>query len=158
MVFGLEPITVTTSADIIYQRRVRWLELVAELGDVSAACRRIGVSRTRYYEWNKIVADYGIEALWPKSRRWSGHVRIPPRSPNHNAVGERLQGHHAPGLADGVSPAQVHSTPSPEALVAGSSSHSQKCWSTGRRRENRCESASGSSSSRSAIGRPQPSR
>ncbi len=59
----------TTSTDIIYQRRVRLLELADELGNVSAACRQIGVSRTRYYEWNKIAAESGIEALWPKDRR-----------------------------------------------------------------------------------------
>jgi len=59
----------TTSAQIIYQRRVRLLDLAAELGNVSEACRQIGVSRTRYYEWKHVAENYGIEALWPKDRR-----------------------------------------------------------------------------------------
>lgn len=59
----------TTSAEIIYQRRVRLLELAAELRNVSAACRQLGVSRTRYYQWKTISDQYGIDALWPKDRR-----------------------------------------------------------------------------------------
>lgn len=58
-----------TSADIIYQRRVQLLDLAKELGNVSEACRLMGISRTRYYEWARIVAQYGIEALMPKDRR-----------------------------------------------------------------------------------------
>ena len=59
----------TTSAEIIYQRRVRLLDLAEELGNVSLACRQLGISRTRYYEWKAIAETYGIEALWPKDRR-----------------------------------------------------------------------------------------
>lgn len=58
-----------TPADIIYQRRVRVLELAVELGSVSAACRQIGVSRTKFYEWKRLADTYGLEALWPKDRR-----------------------------------------------------------------------------------------
>jgi len=63
-----EPITVTP-AEIIYHRRVRVLELADELGNVSKACRAMGVSRTRFYEWRGVVAQYGLEALMPKERR-----------------------------------------------------------------------------------------
>ena len=59
----------TTSAEIIYHRRVRLLDLAVELGNVSAACRQLGISRTRYYEWKAIADQYGLEALWPKDRR-----------------------------------------------------------------------------------------
>jgi len=59
----------TTSAQIIYQRRVRVLDQAKELGNISEACRRNGVSRTRYYEWRDIAEAYGLEALWPKDRR-----------------------------------------------------------------------------------------
>lgn len=58
-----------TPAEIIYHRRVRLLALADELGNVAKACRQMGVSRTRFYEWRKIVADYGIDALMPKTRR-----------------------------------------------------------------------------------------
>ena len=63
-----EPITVTPG-EIIAQRRRRLLELADELGNVSAACRMMGVSRTRYYEWKKISDQYGLDALTPKDRR-----------------------------------------------------------------------------------------
>lgn len=59
----------TTSAEIIYHRRVRLLDLAEELDNISEACRQIGVSRTRYYEWKTVAELYGIEALWPKDRR-----------------------------------------------------------------------------------------
>ena len=58
-----------TPAEIIYHRRVRLLSLADELGNVSAACRQMGISRTRYYEWRRVVAQYGLEALMPKDRR-----------------------------------------------------------------------------------------
>ncbi len=63
------PITMTTSAEIIYQRRVRLLELAEELGNISAACRQLGISRTRYYEWKHLSENYGVQGLWPKDRR-----------------------------------------------------------------------------------------
>lgn len=59
----------TTSAEIIYHRRSRLLDLDEEPGNISAACRQIGVSRTRYYEWKNVAELYGLEALWPKDRR-----------------------------------------------------------------------------------------
>ena len=59
----------TTSAEIIYHRRVRLLDLADELGNISEACRTLGVSRTRYYEWRNTAELYGLEALWPKDRR-----------------------------------------------------------------------------------------
>ena len=58
-----------TPAEIIYHRRARLLALADELGNVAAACRQLGISRTRYYEWRRVVAEYGVEALMPKGRR-----------------------------------------------------------------------------------------
>jgi transposase InsO family protein len=63
-----EPITVTPSK-IIYHRRVRALELAAELGNVAEACRLLGVSRTSFYEWRRTAETYGLDALMPKERR-----------------------------------------------------------------------------------------
>lgn len=68
-----ETITMTTSNDIIYQRRVQLLELAEELGNISKACRLMGISRTRFYEWKQIVEQYGLEALMPKQRRRPQH-------------------------------------------------------------------------------------
>jgi hypothetical protein len=64
-----KPITMTTSDEVIFHRRVRLLELADELGNISAACRHLGVSRTRFYEWKTTAENYGVEALWPKDRR-----------------------------------------------------------------------------------------
>ena len=69
-----------TPAEIIYHRRVRLLSLADELGNVSAACRQMGISRTRYYEWRGIVAAYGLEALMPKGRR---RPQLPDATPTH---------------------------------------------------------------------------
>jgi transposase InsO family protein len=63
-----ESITVTPS-EIIAHRRRRLLELADELGNVSEACRIMGVSRTRFYEWRNVAQEYGLEALVPKERR-----------------------------------------------------------------------------------------
>lgn len=70
----------TTSADIIYQRRVRLLDLAAELGNISKACQMMGISRTRFYEWTAIVAQYGLEGLMPKERR---RPQQPNETPTH---------------------------------------------------------------------------
>jgi transposase InsO family protein len=79
-----EPITVTP-AEIIYQRRVALLALADELGNVAAACRSFGISRTRYYEWKKLADRFGLEALMPKGRR---APQMPSATPTH--VVERL--------------------------------------------------------------------
>ncbi len=72
--------TVTTSADIIYQRRVRLLDLAQQLGNVSEACRLMGISRTRYYQWARLAREYGPEALMPKDRR---RAQQPNETPTH---------------------------------------------------------------------------
>ena len=75
-----DTITMTTPTDIIFARRVRLLELADELGNVSLACRQMGISRTRFYEWKKIAQQYGLEALVPKERRRS---QQPNETPTH---------------------------------------------------------------------------
>jgi transposase-like protein len=73
-------ITTVTPDQIIAHRRRRLLELAAELGNVSEACRQMGVSRTRYYEWKKLADAYGLDALTPKARR---HPQLPNATPTH---------------------------------------------------------------------------
>ena len=75
-----EGTTTVTPTEIIYHRRVRLLALADELGNVSAACRQMGISRTRYYEWRQIVVEYGLEALMPKARRTA---QLPNATPTH---------------------------------------------------------------------------
>lgn len=69
-----------TSTDIIYQRRVRLLDLARELGNISEACQMMGISRTRYYEWKRLAECYGLEALMPKERR---RPQQPNETPTH---------------------------------------------------------------------------
>ncbi len=61
--------TTVTPNEIIYQRRLRVLELAGELGNVAAACRACGISRTSYYRWAGRARRYGLSALVPKQRR-----------------------------------------------------------------------------------------
>lgn len=75
-----EGTTTVTPAEIIYHRRVRLLALADELGNAAQACRQMGISRTRYYEWRKIVAEYGIDALMPKAHRTP---QLPNTTPTH---------------------------------------------------------------------------
>ena len=89
--------TTVTPAEIIHHRRVRLLSLADELGNVAAACRQMGISRTRYYEWRRIVAEYGLEALMPKARsgpaaaqRHSDPRRRGPVDPGGGGADDRL--------------------------------------------------------------------
>ena len=69
-----------TPAEIIYQRRVRLLDLARETGNVAEPCRTFGVSRTRFYEWKALAERYGLEALMPKARRTP---QLPNVTPTH---------------------------------------------------------------------------
>ena len=48
-----------TEAEVIYQGRMRLLKHAAEIGNFSQACRVLGVSRTRYYQWKDLADHYG---------------------------------------------------------------------------------------------------
>jgi transposase len=45
------------------------LNLAEELGNVSKACKVMGVSRDTFYRYQELVADGGIDKLIDKSRR-----------------------------------------------------------------------------------------
>ena len=69
-----------TSDQIIYQRRLAVLAHAAATGNVAATCRVFGISRTRFYEWQRVAQRYGIEALMPKKRR---RPQLPNATPTH---------------------------------------------------------------------------
>lgn len=61
--------------DVLYRFRLRLFSLAAELGNVRAACRLMGVHPSTYYRWRGPVLRSGLEMLRPRERR-------PPRMPN----------------------------------------------------------------------------
>ena len=55
-----------TLEDRIQSTRLRVLQRAQELGNVSAACREAGISRSLYYRWKKRFESYGIDGLHPR--------------------------------------------------------------------------------------------
>jgi len=55
-----------TLEDKVHAFRLRVLQRAQELGNVSAACREAGISRTLFYRWRKRFTRYGIDGLHPK--------------------------------------------------------------------------------------------
>ena len=58
-----------TPADIVYQRRLAAVIHAVEIGNVSEAARRAGVSRKSLHDWKTRFEAYGPEGLRPKSQR-----------------------------------------------------------------------------------------
>lgn len=58
-----------TEDDVLFGFRVRCLTLAEELGNVSAACRAMGIERSTYYRWKRKVDRWGLEALRVRERR-----------------------------------------------------------------------------------------
>ena len=71
-----------TEHDVLFGFRVRLFTLAEELGNVSAACRAMGVDRSTYYRLKRRVDRSGIEALRVRERRR-------PRMPNE--IGPHLE-------------------------------------------------------------------
>ncbi len=47
----------------VAQHRLNVLELAEALGNVSTACKRMGMDRTSFYEWKRRFQTHGIEGL-----------------------------------------------------------------------------------------------
>ena len=62
-----------TLEDSIHGMSVRVMRRAQELGNVSAACREAGISRTLFYRWRQRCERYGVDGLHPRSSR------LPPR-------------------------------------------------------------------------------
>ena len=73
-----------TLEDKVHAFRLRVLQRAEELGNVSAACREAGISRTLFYRWKKRFALYGIDGLHP--RRTAAR---PGRRPALDSIKER---------------------------------------------------------------------
>ena len=57
------------SNDKIIKHKVGLLNLAEELGNVSKACKMMGVSRDTFYRYKEAVEENGVEALFDQSRR-----------------------------------------------------------------------------------------
>ena len=71
-----------TEHDVLFGFRLRRFTLAEELGNVSAACRAMGVDRSTYYRLKRKVDRWGLEALRVRERRR-------PRMPNQ--IGPHLE-------------------------------------------------------------------
>jgi transposase InsO family protein len=57
-----------TQQQYIINRKLNILELGTTLGNISEACRRLGVSRQHYYDIKQAIQEEGLEGLLEKSR------------------------------------------------------------------------------------------
>jgi transposase InsO family protein len=71
-----------TEDDVLFGFRLRCFTLAEELGNVSEACRAMGIERSSYYRWKRKVDRWGVEALRVRERRR-------PRMPNQ--IGPHLE-------------------------------------------------------------------
>ncbi len=71
-----------TEHDVLVGYRMRLFTLAEELGNVSEACRLMGVHRSTYYRLKRQVDRWGLEALNVRERRR-------PRMPNQ--IGPHLE-------------------------------------------------------------------
>lgn len=58
-----------TQHQYIINRKVNIVELAQKLGNISEACRNLGVSRQHYYDIKTAITEDGIEGLLEKSRK-----------------------------------------------------------------------------------------
>ena len=58
-----------TQQQYVIRRKVNILELGESLGNISEACRRLGVSRQHFYDIKSAVQEKGIQGLLEESRR-----------------------------------------------------------------------------------------
>ena len=58
-----------TQDDLLYRFRLRTFAIAAELGNVRAACRAMGIHPSTYYRWKRQLDRYGPEILRPRERR-----------------------------------------------------------------------------------------
>jgi len=63
----------------VIKHKLSVLELAEALGNVSAACRQRGVSRTQFYEYKRRFQTHGMEGLRD----------LPPTSPEYHSARDR---------------------------------------------------------------------
>lgn len=68
-----------TLVDSVHQFRLHAINRAAQIGNVSQACRELGISRTRFYRWKQRFEQYGTDGLRPGRRSsWRHPYQTPP--------------------------------------------------------------------------------
>ena len=57
-----------THQQYIIRRKLNILDLAEQIGSISEACRKLGVSRQHYYDIKNALEEEGIEGLLEKAR------------------------------------------------------------------------------------------
>jgi transposase InsO family protein len=58
-----------TLDESVHGMRLRVIERAQALGNVSAVCRELGISRTLFYRWRKRLERYGVDGVHPRRQR-----------------------------------------------------------------------------------------
>ena len=58
-----------TLDESVHGMRLRVIERAQVLGNVSAVCRELGISRTLFYRWRKRLERYGVDGVHPRRQR-----------------------------------------------------------------------------------------
>ena len=61
-----------TQAQYIINRKLNFVELGESLGNISEACRRLGVSRQHYYDIKQAIEEDGLEGLLARAAKCPG--------------------------------------------------------------------------------------
>jgi transposase InsO family protein len=69
-----------TLDDSVHGMRLRVMQRAQALGNVSAVCRELGISRTLFYRWRKRCERYGVDGVHPRRQRArrGRPVQVPP--------------------------------------------------------------------------------
>ena len=58
-----------TLDESVHGMRLRVIERAQVLGNVSAVCRELGISRTLFYRWRRRLERYGVDGVHPRRQR-----------------------------------------------------------------------------------------
>ena len=64
-----------TLDESVHGMRLRVIERAQVLGNVSAVCRELGISRTLFYRWRGRLERYGVNGVHPRRQRGRAGVR-----------------------------------------------------------------------------------
>jgi hypothetical protein len=112
-----------TLDESVHGMRLRVIERAQVLGNVSAVCRELGISRTLFYRWRRRLERYGVDEVHPRRQRGRAGVRWRRRRSGAAGPGDRHQ-HRHPGLSPdrGLSRADLAGPRGPQYRAAAGAS------------------------------------